>query len=274
MAETRTCPRCGATGSGNFCANCGATLGARPCPACGNTPEPGARFCNRCGRPLNPAAEGMPVAAPVGTGATPPAAATNPNSAMGWWVAGLVLVALIVFVAYPTIQGKQSGSGGQSAAAAPAAGAMGNASAIDLNSMTPREAADRLYNRVMSAAENGDSSQVVMFLPMSIAAYERARPLDIDGLYHLSLLQRTGGDAQAALATAREALDKNPDHLLALGAAAQAAEAMGDTSTADTYWSHFLEAYDKEMAAGRVEYQEHQNILPDYRQQAQAAVGK
>jgi TPR repeat protein len=55
-----------------------------------------------------------------------------------------------------------------------------------------RDAADRLFDRVMRAVAVGDSAQAGALLPMAIAAYQRARPLDHDALYHLSVLQRNG----------------------------------------------------------------------------------
>ena len=40
----------------------------------------------------------------------------------------------------------------------------------DLSKMTPREAADRLFNRVMSANERGDKDETSWFSPMAIQA--------------------------------------------------------------------------------------------------------
>ena len=42
---------------------------------------------------------------------------------------------------------------------------------VDLSTMTPRDAADRLFNRVMSAEENGDDAQAKQFAPMALQAY-------------------------------------------------------------------------------------------------------
>ena len=267
MAQTSPCPRCGTPGSGNFCPNCGASRGQASCPTCGHTPEPGSRFCTQCGTPLGVGAAAPPPAAAAASPASP-AAGAGQGSNLGWWVAGLALVALILFVAYPVLTDANEGPApAAGAAGAPAAGA----SSVDLGSMTPIQAADRLYDRVMRAASAGDSTEVVMFLPMSIAAYERARPLNADGFYHLSLLQRMAGDAQAALATAGEALEASPDHLLNLGAAAEAAEALGDSAQARDYWQRFVDAYDGEMEAGREEYQMHGTMMGELLQRARDA---
>ena len=39
--------------------------------------------------------------------------------------------------------------------------------------MTPRERFDRLFNRIMQAAERGDSAQVERFTPMALGAYHQ-----------------------------------------------------------------------------------------------------
>ena len=266
-----TCPRCGAQASGNFCSSCGSPLQLRSCPSCGATPEAGARFCNLCGHAL---AGATPATASTGkrpAAAAKPAGAPAGDSRLGWWVAGFALVALIVIVAVPIVRPE-----GAQEAPAPTAGA--GAAGVDLSTMTPREAADRLYNRVMTAAENGDSAQVQMFLPMAIQAYDQARPLDPDGHYHLSLLLRTGGDPAGALAVAQEALEGEPDHLLNLAAAAEAAESQGDVGTSRAYYGRFLDVYDQEIARERPEYAPapngHGNQLVTLRQQALAATGR
>ncbi|MBW3534926.1 MAG: zinc ribbon domain-containing protein [Gemmatimonadetes bacterium] len=273
MAETSPCPRCGAVGSGNFCSTCGASRGTATCPACGHESEPGARFCTRCGTPLP--GRGAPAAAP-GVPASPASesgGAARGGGNLGWWAAGLVLVALILFAAYPVVRGSDAAGPPATGGGAAGAGSPAARASPDVLSMDPREAADRLYDRVMRAAAAGDSTEVTMFLPMSIAAYDRARPLDADGLYHLSVLQRTAGDEAAALATAREALDDSPRHLLALGAAAEAAGAVGHEAAARELWERFLAAYDAEMAAGREEYTSHALSLDGFLERARAFTG-
>lgn len=279
MPET-TCPQCGKTAEGSFCSWCGAALGGRHCDQCGARLEPGARFCNRCGTPLAEGAGGdgggASTGGSAGAGGVAGASGGSDASQLGWWVAGGALVALILVIAYPVLRQDAVAPPGTAAPAGsgPAAGSAPGqgASSVDLSSMTPREAADALFNRVMRAASAGDSAQVASFLPMSTQAYERARPLDPDGLFHLALLQQTGGDFEGALATAREALEENPNHLLNLGAAAQAAHAMGDDEGAREYYRTLLEGWDEELAAGRPEYDAetaHGGMLPGLRQEAE-----
>ena len=85
--------------------------------------------------------------------------------------------------------------------------------------MTPREAADRLYDRIMRAASAGDSAEALAFLPMALDAYNLVVPLDADGHYHVSLLHALGGDYHMAREVADRALADVPSHLLLLGAA-------------------------------------------------------
>jgi len=137
---------------------------------------------------------------------------------------------------------------------------------------TPREQADRLFNRVMQLLAMNDSVQASFFLPMAILAYKQAGELDADGHYHLAVLETTAGNYAAAREAADRILAVTPDHLLGLGAAARAAAAAGDTATARRFYERFLRVYDEELARDRQEYRDHAQILPDYRSEAQAFV--
>jgi hypothetical protein len=262
------CPRCGAAASGKFCAECGASLAAVGCPACGQTTAPGARFCNRCGASLT----GQPAATGVGA-----AAGSRADSQVAWWVAGGTLVVLIVMLAWPVINPREPEPQGAQQPAAPFAGGAGGAPGTgtppDLTGVSPREAADRLYNRVMIAVESGDEAEVQMFLPMAIQAYGMVEPLDDDARYHVASLRRAGGDFAGALATAQEGLAAKPDHLLMLASAADAADAMGDQATARRYWQHFLDVFDRQKALGLSEYLDHDGVLQESREHARQVVG-
>src|SRR5690606_19797588 len=146
---------------------------------------------------------------------------------------------LIVMIGWQVFRANQP----EGAATAPAGIAMppGAGRPPDISGMTPIEQADALYTRVMTAVETGDEATVQGFLPMALMAYEQARPLNSDGLYHLATLQRAAGDFQGSAATAAEGLATTPDHLLLLAAAGEAAEGLGDDAAARSHWQRFLD---------------------------------
>ena len=268
------CPRCGAPASGNFCSSCGASLVAVTCPSCGSTPAPGARFCNKCGVSLTPETAAAGGGAPAAGG----------DSRIAWWIAGGTLVALIVLAAWPVIHpgstptSPVAGAAPASAQGAPVApfagGAGGTGTPPDLSKMTPREAADRLYDRVMTAVEGSDEATVQRFMPMALAAYDMAKPLDADGMYHLATLQRANADFKASLSTAEAGLKANADHLLLVAAQAEGTEALGDMANAKKLWQHFLDIFDKQRSLGLEEYGAHEGVLDASRTHAREVVGR
>lgn len=254
------CPECGKAATGNFCPHCGAKLGGRFCNQCGAKAGPAAAFCNQCGAKVDGAGSG---------GHRTAAASVVSGQNLPWWIAGAAMFVLIVVLGVSMVQ-----PGGPSVPAgtpgAPFAGGAGTGTPPDLSSMTPREAADRLFNRVMEYVSVGDSVQAQAFLPMAIAAYDRARPLDHDGLFHLSLLNRTANNLDAALADAEEVLAAEPNHVLALSAAAEAAIELGRLDDAEGYYTRLVEAYTQESTRPLPEYQGHQNLMESARTAAQA----
>ncbi len=251
------CPNCGRDASGRFCSNCGSSIVKTKCSSCGASPPAGARFCNQCG-------------ADVGGGGKAPEARRGglTEGNLGWWIAGAMLTLLIVILVLPIV--RPDVTAGPMAPAGPPAG---GPSATDIANMPPREAADRLFNRVMTAVAANNTAEWAQFLPMAIQSYDMARPLDQDGLFHLSMLHSQNQDPQAALAVAREGLDTNPDHLLNLNAAANAAVTAGDSAAATEYYQRFLDVFDVEQAKGLAEYQAHANMFPEMTAEAEAFLG-
>lgn len=274
--QKSTCPSCGAEAKGNFCARCGAALGQAPCPECGKTPPPGARFCNHCGAALGAAAAPRGPAAPGGTAAPrrATAAATaatgdgDGGSNIAWWVAGALLVIVILVVAYP-IYAPDRAAPPPAGTAGPAAGGAGTAGPLN---MSMEEAAARLFVRVMSAADTADTAAVEQFRPMAISAYEQTAPLSEDDRYHMALMHQAAGDHASALPVAEEGLEESPDHLLLLSAAAESSLALGDTAAAVERSRHLLAVWDAETAAGRQEYLDHENLMPEIRERARVVV--
>lgn len=254
------CPNCGTESDGRFCPACGASLRAASCTECGTKLEPGARFCTRCGHEAGAVSRAQRSA---GAGGNLP-----------WYIGGAVLAVIIIVLLIPSITGDRDSIPARGTApfgATGAGGAAGGGGPPPLEG-TPREQADRLFNRIMSAREQTDTTSARFFAPMGIQAYQAAEPLDDDGLYHLATIQIVAGDFPAAVRTAERILARSPNHLLGLAAAAEAATAAGDHDDAREYHRRFVAAYESEIGRGLPEYQDHARILPDYLSTARSAL--
>ena len=265
-AAPTTCPACGSPASGNFCSACGASLVPRTCAACQADLSPRARFCHRCGRAAGATSGGTPLPARERT---------------AWLVAAglcVVLLSLIVFKvireARPAAAPEMANAGAQSASedgggAAPFAGAAG-ATPPDISQMSPRERFDRLFNRVMQAAERGDTAQVVRFTPMALGAYGQLDSTDADARYHAAVLRMQVGDMPGALALADTILAGNPGHLFGYIIRGTVAGLQNDTARRRQAERDFRAHFPAESAAGRREYQEHQPVIDEFKQAAES----
>jgi hypothetical protein len=299
------CPACDQPATGNFCQHCGAALGGRFCNQCGEKVAAGAKFCNQCGFAVSGAGAGPSGVAPAAARGGPAAgesraarqraggrgaarvgrgaAAGDPDGGRGeaaaslvtgqnlpWWIAGGAMFILILFVGMSMVRpaGPVAPAATPATGTAPVAGGTGGV-APDISNMTPIEAATRLFNRVMTAVSAGDSAQAQAFVPMAIAAYQRARPLDHDGLFHLSMLNRTAMNLEAALANALEILEQDPNHLLGLAAAAEAAIELGELEEAERHYRQLAAVYDEEVERALPEYADHRAIVDVIQQDAE-----
>jgi len=197
------------------------------------------------------------------------------NRNLPWYIGGGALALLVVILLLPMVRGVATDpSTGQPTDGSPGSqetapfAAPGSGSPPPLTG-TPREQADRLFNRIMQAREAGDSAQMRMFVPMALMAYEQAAPLDDDGLYHLSLVQLAGQQLADARATAERILNGNANHLLALSVAAQAATAAGDSTAARQYYARILAAFPSESTRDLPEYRDHSRVFPEIRAEAE-----
>lgn len=285
-SDARTCPSCGKEARGNFCQHCGSSLGGRFCTQCGHQLGPEAGFCSQCGASV---ADGGSDAPPPPTAsksaagsrrsgpAGPETSASRRQAAaevvggnnLPWWIAGAALFGLILVVGWsmvrpsgPAAPAATSGSGG---AAPPQA-------TTDISQMTPREAADRLFNRVMTTISQGDTAGAMAFQPMAVQAYVRAEPLDRDGVFHQALLELMG-DPGAALASAERILEEEPDHILALGVAANASISLERPEDAQAYYQQILDVFPEESSRALPEYEAHQVLVDDYLSQAESYLG-
>jgi hypothetical protein len=218
------------------------------CPACSAALTPDAAWCHRCGSVIRPA-----------------------RSHRGLWAAAIG--ASLLFTAYIARQASSFNAGpppamanaGNAGPAAPGGGSRGGAAGVDIASMTPRERFDRLFARVMGAAEQGDTAQAAQFAPMALMAYAQLDRVDQDARFHAGLIRGQVGDWAGVMATADTMLAETPDHLLALLLQEAAAERRGDRRTAEAARQRFNAAWDRELAAGRQEYTDHRDALDDFR---------
>jgi hypothetical protein len=262
MEESTTgpCPRCGAAASGNFCSSCGAGLGHRTCTHCQAGVSAEARFCHRCGK-------GVP------SNAGSPAAASDRKA---WTVAGIACVLLVGAIAYQV----------SDAAPAPAAPDMANAGAAggpqttggapagaapDISAMTPRQRFDRLFNRIMQAAERRDSAEVSRFTPMALGAYDQLDSRDADARYHAAVLHMQVRNFDEARALADTILRESPRHLFGYVVRGEVAELQGADQLLAQARRDFLAQYPSQMATKRVEYRDHQPVLEEFKTAAEGA---
>jgi len=130
--------------------------------------------------------------------------------------------------------------------------------------MSPREAADRLFNRVMQASEGGNQSEALEFAPMALGAYQMVPVLDADAHFHIGLINAVSGDLSGLQAEIRSLREFSPTHLLAYDLAYRA-EKEG-TPAAEQILNAFSAALGSELATGRPEYQAHRNAIEKLRQ--------
>jgi hypothetical protein len=276
-ASPPSCPACGSPASGKFCGACGASLVARSCAGCRADLAPQARFCHRCGRPAGAA------------GASAAAAGLPRRERTAWLLAGVLCVGLLAAIVLTVVRGAaapaapdMANAGAQRAgespgqpqgAGGPAGAPPGPASGSppDISQMTPRERFDRLFNRVMQAAEQGDTAQVDRFTPMALGAYAQLDSVNADARYHAAVLRLQVGDVAGAEALADTLLARSPGHLFGYIVRGTAAEFRGDTAAALRAGREFLSHYDAERRADRIEYREHEPAIEDFKKRAETA---
>lgn len=246
-----SCPACGAAATGRFCAGCGAAVDGATCAACRAALTPGARYCHRCGTPAGAAPAAVVHSGGAGSNALP------------WAVAGIALLALVALVAGQRFGASRAATSGaapvvaNAGAAAPFAGE-GAARAPDISSLSPRERADRLFDRVVRLSEQGKLDSAQFFAPMALAAYQMVEPIDADVRYDMGRIGEITGVASLARAQADTILAAQPTHLLGLILAARSAREAGDERAARDFERRFLAARDAELAKNLVEYERHE----------------
>ena len=197
------CPACGTAANGKFCSSCGAALSPRSCGQCGQPVAPGAQFCRECG-----ASVGAIQASPGGA---------ERGGRTGWIAAaGLGAALLGVVIAFLANNERRAVpvTGPMAAPlSAEAPGSGDGGTPPDISNMSPKERYDRLYNRVMRAAESGDQATVERFTPMTVMAFQQLDSIDADARFHMAMLLLHTGQVPGAQAEADSILKFSPGHL-------------------------------------------------------------
>lgn len=173
---------------------------------------------------------------------------------MPWMVGGAAFVALLALV---ITQRARSGSLSREAVASPLGSASPMVRGPDLSTMSPRERADRLFNRVMSYQERGVTDSVRFFADMGIRAYQMLPSLDPDARYDMGRIAEVAGDAALAKAQSDTILRESPTHLLGLTLGARAARLTKNESLARAYDRRLLAAESAERRKNLPEYERH-----------------
>ncbi len=234
----------------------GAAKRARNCASCGTRNQANARFCQHCGQAFSGEGTGW----------------ANAQTLTVLGAAALSLAALFLLFSSVIGDGEDAGRTAATTARTPPAVAEGEGPP-DLSTMSPREAADRLFNRVMAADERGDADEVAQFAPMALAAYERLESLDLDAIYHLGLIRTAEGNAEDAGAAVARLRSAAPQHLLASILEHRLALEAGDTAKAERALERFRTDYDDEIGIDRREYRDHGAQIDLFRQRNGLAEG-
>ncbi|MDH3733854.1 MAG: hypothetical protein OEU54_09990 [Gemmatimonadota bacterium] len=134
----------------------------------------------------------------------------------------------------------------------------------ELSSMTPRQAADRLFERAMREHEGGDYERASFFLDMGLQAYAAvpSDDLDADARFHMGLMQLLMGDSTAARLSAADIGDAEPDNLLGLILSARVADFAGDETAASDYRRRLREEVEEEGGIpDRPDYESHRALI-------------
>lgn len=144
----------------------------------------------------------------------------------------------------------------------------------DLSTMTPRQAADRLFNRIMMASEQGNKAQAMRFVPMAVQAYGMAGAVDADAHYHLGLIHLVAGDIEKMREQIGMIRQRAPSHLLAFILDYTLADRSGNKAAAAAAVAGFTAAYDMEIKTARQEYADHRKTIERFRAEGGVTLAK
>ncbi len=264
----------------------GVTVRPRYCASCGAALSAGANFCHRCGTAV--------AAAPAGQAPAVAAPGRGVKDVAPWAVAFVALLALVAMGAGRNL-GAARGAGldapqnalpqaslGEGGAAGPAQDARGGGDPPvapfaggaagggtgrppDLSQMSPRDIADRLFDRVMRLSGQGKIDSAQFFATMALQNYARMPqqgvPLDADLRYDMGRIAEVAGKGEIAAAEADTILRANPKHLLGLVLAIKGAALTGDRARLSDAQRRLVAAVPTERPKNLEEYQRHGNDI-------------
>jgi hypothetical protein len=191
------------------------------------------------------------------------------RSRTGWIAAaGLGVALLAVAIAFLAQAERRAPAGPMAAPLGGAAAAAPEGTPPDISNMSPKERYDRLYNRVMRAAEAGDQATVDQFTPMTVMAFQQLDSIDADARFHLAMLLLHTGQVPGAQVQADSIQKEWPGHLFGFMIRGAVGRWNKDAASLKQAQSGFLVRYDTEMKAGRPEYKEHERAVSDFRSAA------
>ena len=215
-----------------------------------------ARFCSSCG-------------ATVRTGP-----GLGRNERLLWFGGGGLVVALVGAVALAVTRGSGGTVPPAAAAEAPLAGGGSGAAPPDISNLSPRERFDKLFDRIMRAAEANDGNTVTSFAPMALGAYQMLDSVDADARYHAALIMLHTGDVAGAKALADTIVKTQPGHLFGYVIRGTIARFEKDTRTLNQSYRDFLAHYEAETKAKRPEYEAHPRAIAEFLTAAREAKNK
>jgi hypothetical protein len=231
------------------------------CAACGAQLSTGARFCHRCGQAVGDAV----IAS--GTPSAPATRAQAPNQTLPWAVAAIALLALIALVAGQRFSRRPVADAPVATATPPAgpfaadpAASQGDPAerpvrAPDISSMTPDERALRLFNRVVSLAEQGKRDSVQFFAPMALMSFQSLPAPTVLQRFELGRVAELAEVEAIASAQADTILAASPTHLLGLSLASTAAGMRKAFTAQADFDRRLIAASTTERAKNLPEYQ-------------------
>jgi hypothetical protein len=149
--------------------------------------------------------------------------------------------------------------------APPAAAGIAAGTAPDISNLSPRERFNRLFDRVMRAAENGDQATVTTFAPMALGAYAMLDSIDADARYHAALIDLHTGNIDGARALGDSILAAAPGHLFGYVVRGTIARFQKNDVVLQQAYRDFLKHYPAEMKLARPEYADHPKALDDFK---------